>query len=218
MPADFTQPSLQIILRINLDGTELTAYLIHIARLPLGSFRCRAAISCLKQYIQGLQSNADYGNKHLASVLAFERLNFRETYAPNEGGNEVITNSGDHQAAAKLCRHKVQARPFRRLRLLRFGKCKGQLALRQTRQGQRMPTVRLCKAINAASSHVIGHIYHNFQFPELCPGFCRRKQTGIRIEARCIARINGGIQRCCHRVFQCLPRHQREGVLIPSHQ
>ena len=101
MPADFTQPSLQIILRINLDGTELTAYLIHIARLPLGSFRCRAAISCLKQYIQGLQSNADYGNKHLASVLAFERLNFRETYAPDEGGNEVITNSGDHQAAAK---------------------------------------------------------------------------------------------------------------------
>lgn len=80
---------------------ELTAYLIHIARLPLGSFRCRAAISCLKQYIQGLQSNADYGNKHLASVLAFERLNFRETYAPDEGGNEVITNSGDHQAAAK---------------------------------------------------------------------------------------------------------------------
>ncbi len=101
MPADFTQPSLQIILRINLDGTELTAYLIHIARLPLGSFRCRAAISCLKQYIQGLQSNADYGNKHLASVLAFERLNFRETYAPDEGGNEVITNRGDHQAAAK---------------------------------------------------------------------------------------------------------------------
>lgn len=48
----------------------------HIARLPLGSFRCRAAILCLKQYIQGLQSNADYGNKHLASVLAFERLNF----------------------------------------------------------------------------------------------------------------------------------------------
>ena len=72
----------------------------HIARLPLGSFRCRAAISCLKQYIQGLQSNADYGNKHLASVLAFERLNFRETYAPDEGGNDVITNSGDHQAAA----------------------------------------------------------------------------------------------------------------------
>lgn len=73
----------------------------HIARLPLGSFRCRAAISFLKQYNQGLQSNADYGNKHLASVLAFERLNFRETYAPDEGGNEVITNSGDHQAAAK---------------------------------------------------------------------------------------------------------------------
>ena len=84
-----------------LKKLELTAYLIHIARLPLGSFRCRAAISCLKQYIQGLQSNADYGNKHLASVLAFERLNFRETYAPDEGGNEVITNSGDHQAAAK---------------------------------------------------------------------------------------------------------------------
>ena len=38
---------------------------------------------------------------HLASVLAFERLNFRETYAPDEVGNEVITNSGDHQAAAK---------------------------------------------------------------------------------------------------------------------
>ena len=29
-------------------------------------------------------------------------MNFRETYAPDEGGNEVITNSGDHQAAAKL--------------------------------------------------------------------------------------------------------------------
>lgn len=118
----------------------------------------------------------------------------------------------------KRCRHNVQARPLRGLRGLRFEKCKGQLALRQTRQGQRMPTVRLCKAINAASSHVIGHIYHNFQFPELCPGFCRRKQTGIRIEARCIARINGGIQRRCHCVFQCLPRLQCEGVLISSHQ
>ena len=85
-----------LVKKIRVDYVSL-----HIARLPLGSFRCRAAISCLKQYIQGLQSNADYGNKHLASVLAFERLNFRETYAPDEGGNEVITNSGDHQAAAK---------------------------------------------------------------------------------------------------------------------
>lgn len=62
-----------LVKKIRVDYVSL-----HIARLPLGSFRCRAAISCLKQYIQGLQSNADYGNKHLASVLAFERLNFRE--------------------------------------------------------------------------------------------------------------------------------------------
>ena len=94
----------------------LTAYLIHIARLPLGSFRCRATISCLKQYIQGLQSNADYGNKHLASVLAFERLNFRETYAPDEGGNEVITNSGDHQAAAKPASSMIMYNKLRKLK------------------------------------------------------------------------------------------------------
>ena len=62
-----------LVKKIRVDYVSL-----HIARLPLGSFRCRAAISCLKQYIQGLQSNADYGNKHLASVLAFERLNLEK--------------------------------------------------------------------------------------------------------------------------------------------
>ena len=85
-----------LVQKIRVDWISL-----HIVRLPLGSFRYRAAISFLKQYNQGLQSNADYGNKPLVSVLAFERLNFRETYATDEGRNEVVTNSGDHQAAAK---------------------------------------------------------------------------------------------------------------------
>lgn len=143
-------------------------------------------------------------------VLFFLRFS-RNTAAPTAASTAVSTMINSVGIMYKLDH-------FGGLRLLRFGKRKGQLALWQTRQGQRIPTVRLCKAVNTAFRHVIGRFYHNFQFPELCPGFCRRKQTGIRIEARCIARINGGIQRCCHRVFQCLPRRQREGVLIPSHQ
>ena len=63
LPADFTQPSLQIILRINLDGTKMSAFVPEVQ--PQLRMLCRSLARIVQEYYKDPLHRAEFEKWHL---------------------------------------------------------------------------------------------------------------------------------------------------------
>ena len=73
MPADFTQPSLQIILRINLDGTKAKAVVAELCAMKL-----KEAAKKVEDGIEETLTYCDFPSEHWTRIRTnnvIERLN-----------------------------------------------------------------------------------------------------------------------------------------------